>query len=64
MTGRHAYQYMEGQLELLKQAASLLKTNVSDVPKRIEALHRQVKELARDNESLQGKLSRYRSGLP
>jgi alanyl-tRNA synthetase len=62
VTGRHAYLYMDGQLELLKQAASLLKSNVNDVPKRIEALHQQVKELGRDNESLQGKLSRIEAG--
>ncbi|SEM69750.1 alanine--tRNA ligase [Paenibacillus sp. OV219] len=62
VTGRNAYLYMEGQLDQLKQAASLLKTNLNDVPKRIEALHVQVKELARENESLQGKLSRIEAG--
>ena len=35
---------------------------MNDVPKRIEALHQQVKELARENESLQGKLSRIEAG--
>ncbi|WP_219837920.1 alanine--tRNA ligase [Paenibacillus sp. R14(2021)] len=62
VTGRNAYLYMEGQLDLLKQAASLLKTNLNDVPKRIDALHAQVKELVRDNESLQSKLSRIEAG--
>ncbi|WP_308640087.1 alanine--tRNA ligase [Paenibacillus silvisoli] len=62
VTGRHAYLYMEGQLDLLKQSAALLKSNLADVPKRIEALHGQVKELARDNESLQSKLSRIEAG--
>lgn len=56
VTGRHAYEYLEGQLDLLKQASSLLKSNISDVPKRIEGLNQQLKELARENESLQGKL--------
>ncbi|AZN42238.1 alanine--tRNA ligase [Paenibacillus albus] len=62
VTGRNAYLFMEGQLDQLKQAAALLKTNLNDVPKRIEALHAQVKELARENESLQGKLSRIEAG--
>ncbi|WP_169082701.1 alanine--tRNA ligase [Paenibacillus sp. PL91] len=62
VTGKHAYNYLEGQLELLKQSASLLKSNTNDVPKRIEALFGQVKELSRDNESLQAKLSRIEAG--
>jgi alanyl-tRNA synthetase len=62
VTGRHAYAYMDGQLELLKQAAAMLKSNVGDVPKRIEALNAQVKELGRDNESLQAKLGRIEAG--
>ncbi|GGG83889.1 alanine--tRNA ligase [Paenibacillus radicis (ex Gao et al. 2016)] len=62
VTGRHAYSYMEGQLDLLKQASSLLKSNANDVPKRIEALFGQVKELGRENESLQAKLSRIEAG--
>lgn len=62
VTGRHAYSYMEGQLELLNQASTLLKSNNTDVPKRIEALFAQVKELGRDNESLQAKLSRIEAG--
>ena len=43
-------------MDLLKQAAGLLKSNLADVPKRIEGLNQQVKDLARENESLQGKL--------
>lgn len=62
LTGRHAYLYMENQLDLLKQAAALLKSNLTEVPKRIEALHGQVKELGRENESLQSKLGRIEAG--
>ncbi|WP_168121672.1 alanine--tRNA ligase [Paenibacillus sp. HB172176] len=62
VTGRHAYAYYEEQAELLKQSASLLKSNIGDVPKRIEALFGQVKELSRENESLQAKLSRIEAG--
>ncbi|WP_238654303.1 alanine--tRNA ligase [Paenibacillus piscarius] len=57
VTGRYAYQFTESQLDLLKQSAALLKSSITDVPKRIEALHAQVRELGRENESLQSKLS-------
>lgn len=57
VTGRYAYQFTESQLDLLKQSAGLLKSSLNDVPKRIEALHGQVRELSRENESLQSKLS-------
>ncbi|TVX94461.1 alanine--tRNA ligase [Paenibacillus agilis] len=62
VTGRNAYQYMEAQLDVLKQAASLLKSNVSDVPKRVEAMFVREKELARENESLLAKLSSMEAG--
>ncbi|WP_178020823.1 alanine--tRNA ligase [uncultured Paenibacillus sp.] len=62
VTGRGAYLFMDGQLDLLKQAAGLLKSNVNDVPKRVEALFQQLKELGRENESLQSKLSVIEAG--
>lgn len=62
VTGKQAYLYYESQLDLLKQAAVQLKSNVADVPKRIDALHGQVKELQRENESLQSKLSHIEAG--
>jgi len=62
VTGKHAYLYYEAQLELLQQAANQLKSNVADVPKRIDALTLQVKELTRENESLQSKLSHIEAG--
>ncbi|MFD0674160.1 alanine--tRNA ligase [Cohnella sp. GCM10027633] len=58
VTGKGAYQFLDDQLQLLKQAATLLKSNVADVPKRIEAAQAEARQLQRDNESLQGKLSR------
>ncbi|WP_310552102.1 alanine--tRNA ligase [Paenibacillus glufosinatiresistens] len=57
VTGRYAYEFVETQLDLLKQAAGLLKSSLDGVPKRIEGLHAQVRELSRENESLQSKLS-------
>ncbi|WP_035121594.1 alanine--tRNA ligase [Cohnella panacarvi] len=58
VTGKGAYNYLDDQLGLLKQAAALLKSNVADVPKRIEAAQAEARQLQRDNESLQSKLSR------
>lgn len=62
VTGRGAYLYVESQLELLKQSATLLKANVADVPKRIEGLNQQLKEATRETESLQSKLSAMEAG--
>ncbi|MDK8181140.1 alanine--tRNA ligase [Paenibacillus sp. UMB4589-SE434] len=62
VTGRHAYEYMEQQLDVLKQAAGLLKSNINDVPKRVEAMFAREKELARENESLNAKLSSIEAG--
>jgi alanyl-tRNA synthetase len=62
VTGRSAYLYLDGQLQLLREAASLLKSNVQDVPKRVEAALAQIKELNRENESLRGKLSSIEAG--
>ncbi|WEK56365.1 MAG: alanine--tRNA ligase [Candidatus Cohnella colombiensis] len=58
VTGRNAYNYMEEQLHILDNAAALLKCQVADVPKRIEAVQGDVRQLQRDHESLQSKLSR------
>ncbi|WP_088548901.1 alanine--tRNA ligase [Paenibacillus aquistagni] len=62
VTGRFAYQYMDEQLDLLKQSAQLLKSNIQDVPKRIEGMFLREKELQRENESLNAKLSSIEAG--
>ncbi|MEK8131457.1 alanine--tRNA ligase [Paenibacillus filicis] len=61
-TGRGAYQYLDDQLQLLRDAAALLKSNIQDVPKRVEGLFAQLKEQARENESLKAKLSSVEAG--
>lgn len=61
-TGRNAYEYLDGQLNLLKESAEQLKSNIVDVPKRIESVLAQVRELQRENESLRGKLGRIEAG--
>ncbi|WP_373231787.1 alanine--tRNA ligase [Cohnella sp.] len=58
VTGRNAYNFLDEQLSVLKSAAAQLKCGVTDVTKRIEAVQGEVRQLQRDNESLQGKLSR------
>ncbi|MNI13491.1 Alanine--tRNA ligase [compost metagenome] len=62
VTGRGAYEYLDQQLQLLKDSAGLLKSSVIDVPKRLEATLLQLKELSRENESLRGKLGRIEAG--
>ncbi|PZE19475.1 alanine--tRNA ligase [Paenibacillus xerothermodurans] len=62
VTGRNAYNYLDQQLELLREAAGMLKSNIQDVPKRIEALFAQTKELSRENESLKAKLGKIEAG--
>ncbi len=62
LTGRGAYLYLDEQLDLLKQSASALKTPVTEVPKRIDALGKQLKEAEREIESLRGKLGAIEAG--
>ncbi len=62
VTGRTAYEYLDGQLQFLRDAAGLLKSNIADVPKRINALLAQLKEISRENESLKAKLSGIEAG--
>ncbi len=58
VTGRRAYAYLDEQFATLKNAASLLKSAPADVPKRIEAMQADIRQLQRDVESLQAKLGR------
>ncbi|MDO3409031.1 alanine--tRNA ligase [Saccharibacillus sp. CPCC 101409] len=62
LTGRGAYLYLDGQLDLLKQSAAALKTPVTEVPKRIEGLGKQLREAEREIESLRGKLGAIEAG--
>ncbi|MCY9137043.1 alanine--tRNA ligase [Peribacillus frigoritolerans] len=57
VTGAGAYKLMTGQIGVLKDAAAKLKTNLKDVPSRIETVLAEVKDLHRENESLTAKLS-------
>lgn len=57
LTGRQAFQYMEQQLHILQEGAALLKTPPAELPRRIEGLLGEMRDLARENESLQTRLS-------
>lgn len=57
VTGAGAYKLMTDQIGVLKEAAAKLKTNLKDVPSRIETVLAEVKDLHRENESLTAKLS-------
>lgn len=62
VTAKNAYEHMNGKVEVLKASASLLKTNLQDVPYRIEQLQLQLKEKERENESFAAKLSQLEAG--
>lgn len=62
VTGQSAYEYLDQQLDLLKQSATLLKTNIQDLPKRVDAVLGQLREVTRENESLRAKVSQAEAG--
>ena len=57
VTGEGAYQLLNSQVQLLKEAASKLKTKPQEVSTRIDAVLAEMKELQRENQSLTTKLS-------
>jgi len=57
VTGRGAYQYLNQQLDTLRQVANVVKSpQLHETPTRVEALAQQLKEVQRENESLRAKL--------
>ncbi|MEH6993100.1 alanine--tRNA ligase [Neobacillus drentensis] len=62
VTGESAYQLMNEQIGLLKDAADKLKTNPKEVVNRIEVLMSEIKQLQRENESLAAKLGNIEAG--
>lgn len=62
VTGKAAYELMNGQVTLLKEAASKLKTNPKDILTRVDGVFAEMKTLQKENESLAAKLSNIEAG--
>lgn len=62
VTGEAAYQLLNEQIGILKEAASKLKTNPRDVANRIDTLQVEIKQLQRENESLSARLGNIEAG--
>lgn len=57
VTGKAAYLYVQEQLDILQEAATLVKAkSVRDVPARIDSILGQMKAVQRENESLSAKV--------
>ena len=59
VTGQSAYVYMQNQLTLLKDTAGLFKSNLQDLPKRIEHTLQQLRDISKENETLRSKLNQF-----
>ncbi|MDQ0299810.1 alanyl-tRNA synthetase [Salibacterium salarium] len=63
VTGKKAYDYINEQLSMLKQAGEQLKAkSFKDVPQRVESLQQQIRELQKENDSLTSKLGNIEAG--
>lgn len=62
VTGKGAYEYMNAQVDLVKETASLLKANLKDVPEKVGQLQTQIRKMQRENESLAAKLGNLEAG--
>lgn len=62
VTGKAAYEFMTSQVDVLKEAAQLLKSNLKDVPEKVQQLQNQMKKVQRENESLTAKLGNMEAG--
>lgn len=62
VTGKSAYELMNDQVGLLKEAAGKMKTNPKDILSRVDGLFTEVKQLQKENESLAAKLRNIEAG--
>ncbi|AKP47910.1 MULTISPECIES: alanine--tRNA ligase [Bacillus] len=62
VTGEGAYQLLNSQVALLKEASEKLKTHPKDILTKIDSIQAEMKELQRENESLAAKLSNIEAG--
>jgi alanyl-tRNA synthetase len=62
VTGEGAFRYLNGQTQVLKEAAVKLKSTPKDILVKAESIQTELKELQRENESLSKKLSNIEAG--
>src|SRR5690625_860438 len=62
VTSKDAFDYLNRKENYLKKSAMILKTKDEVVPERIEELFQSIKQLQKENESLQDKLSHQEAG--
>lgn len=62
VTGQAAYQLLNEQVGILKEAAEKLKSNPKDLSTRIDSLMTEMKQIQRENESLATKLGNIEAG--
>ncbi|OIJ21990.1 alanine--tRNA ligase [Anaerobacillus alkalidiazotrophicus] len=62
VTGKGAYEHMNSQVDIAKDTANLLKSNMKDVPEKVKQLQTQIRKLQRENESLAAKLGNIEAG--
>lgn len=62
VTGEAAYQVLNEQVTVLKEAADKLKTSPKEVVNRVDGLLAEVKQLQRENEALAAKLGNIEAG--
>lgn len=61
VTGKSAYELMNDQVGLLKEAAGKMKTNPKDILTRVDGLFAEVKQLAKENRISRCEIKQYRS---
>ncbi|SDI93610.1 alanine--tRNA ligase [Salimicrobium halophilum] len=57
VTSKSAYELMNEREAILRTAGDLVKSRMEQVPERVQALHAEIRELKKENESLTSKLS-------
>ena len=57
VTGKGAYEYVTAQERMLQDVAGKLKSNVNDIPMRVDILQNNVKDLGKEIEGLKAKLA-------
>jgi len=58
VTGKNALRYIESLENMLKDVAVILKTNVKDIPRRVEVLVNELKEKEREIDALKSKIAK------